>query len=168
MLLFKTNDIKKELDNSSFIKSIKDKLIYINTLKENKFNIKYFKTPSNNRVIKKGVSFYLTSYIIIINISRRNSSIVITDRTGKIKSYCTSNTLGFSRTQKYTIIAMLKKVIYNYNFLNDKTSIIVFKGLRRYHKLIISRLKKKLHIKAIIYNNSLPHNGCRPKKIRRL
>ena len=167
MLLFKTNEIKKELNSISLIKSIKEQLTSINTLKENKFNIKYFKkTP--NKIIKKGVSFYLTSYIVIINISRRNSSIIITDRTGKIKSYCTSNNLGFSRTQKYTIVAMLKKVIYNYNFLNNKTSIIVFKGLRRYHKLIISRLKKKLHIKAIIYNNSLPHNGCRPKKIRRL
>ena len=32
---------------------------------------------------------------------------------------------------------------------------------------VIKKLKEKLFIKAIIYNNLLPHNGCRPKKIRR-
>lgn len=166
MLVFETTKIKNINYSSTNNMLVREKLTDLNTLKQNKFNINYLTNESMKNIKNRVVP--LTSYVININLSNSNSSILITNRTGKIKAYCTSGILGFSKTQKYTIIALLKKVLYNYNFLDNKTAIIIFKGLKKYHKLIISRLKKKVHIKAIIYNNLLPHNGCRPKKIRRI
>ena len=171
MLIFQTSKstTKESRENLPIMTCIDKHISDINTLKENKFNIKYLKKTRKKFIKKKdSSSSALISYIIIVNVSKRNSSILITDRTGKKKSFYTSNNLGFTKTQKHTMIAMLRKMVYNYKYLNNKNSIVIFKGLRRYHKLIIAKLKKKLNVKAIIYNKSLPHNGCRPKKIRRV
>ena len=161
MLLFEINKITESSSDN-----VTKKLTNLNTLKKDNFKLDYLIKKLKNS--NKNSLIPLTSYIIHINLSNSTSSIVITNRVGDIKAYCTSGLLGFSKTQKYTIISLLKKVVYSYNFLNNTTSIVIFKGLKRYNRLIIARLKKKLHIKAIIYDNLLPHNGCRPKKIRRL
>ena len=92
------------------------------------------------------------------------------DKNGNLISYYTASKLGFKgsqKTKKYTLITILKNFIYNLNYLNNTTVIVKFKGITRNQNLIVKKLKEKLFIKAIIYNNLLPHNGCRPKKIRR-
>lgn len=112
----------------------------------------------------------LVSYVININISNSNTIISIADKNGDMKGYYTSGTLGFKgsqKTKKYTIITLLKNFIYNFNFLNNKSVLINFKGITKDQKIFVRKLKEKVSIKAINYDNLLPHNGCRPKKIRR-
>lgn len=112
----------------------------------------------------------LISYIININVSNSNTVISINDNKGKLKGYLTAGTLGFKgsqKTKKYTLISILKNFNYKFNFLNDKSVLINFKGITKDQKLFIKKLKEKVSIKAIIYTNLLPHNGCRPKKIKK-
>lgn len=112
----------------------------------------------------------LISYIININVSNSNTIISINDKNGKLKGYLTSGILGFKgsqKTKKYTLISILKNFNYKFNFLNNKSVLINFKGITKDQKLFIKKLKEKVSIKAIIYTNLLPHNGCRPKKMKK-
>jgi len=138
------------------------------TLKSSNFELEYIKniqyTISNLNVKP------LTTYILNIHVSNSNIILSVTDKNGNLISYYTAGKLGFKgsqKTKKYTLITILKNFIYNLNYLNNTTVIVKFKGITRNQNLIVKKLKEKLFIKAIIYNNLLPHNGCRPKKIRR-
>ena len=142
-------------------------ILDIYTLEKNKVHIKKYLKKTRKKLIKKkenSSSALASSYRIIVNISKRNRSILITDRNGKRKAYYASNNFGFTKTQEHTMIAMSRKTVYDYKYLNNKNSIVMFKGLRRSHKLIIAKLKKKINVKAIIYNKSLSHNVCNLKK----
>ena len=157
---------------------------YINIIKANFEEVIYSKNHLNKDLIKinfKNVDRLesaskpikikpLVSYIININLSTSNTIISVTDKKGNLKGYYTSGTLGFrgsQKTKKYTLITLLKNFLYNFNYINNKSVVVNFKGIVKDQKLFIKKLKEKVSIKAIIYNNSLPHNGCRPKKIRR-
>ena len=112
----------------------------------------------------------LIVYIINITLSTSNIIISITDKNGNLKDYYTSGKLGFlgsQKTKKYTLLTILKKFLYNYNYINNKSVLINFKGISKNQKLIIKKLKEKVSIKMIKYNNLLPHNGCRPRKKKR-
>ena len=160
----------------------------LNSLKKNN-DIKIYSEPLNLKYSLNNASFFfqieyaekfklssiknnkpLISYIININVSNSNIIISINDKKGKLKGYLTAGTLGFKgsqKTKKYTLISMLKNFNYKFNFLNDKSVLINFKGITKDQKLFIKKLKEKVSIKAIIYTNLLPHNGCRPKKIKK-
>ena len=65
------------------------------------------------------------------------------------------------------MITILKKLIYNYPFLKNKPIAVKLKGLKYNNKLILKKFNEKFLLKAIMYQNSIPHNGCRPRKIKR-
>ena len=139
-----------------------------NALKPNHFELEY-KKNTQYTLINSNIK-PLTSYILNIHVSHSNIILSVTDKNGNVISYYTAGKLGFKgsqKTKKYTLITILKNFIYNLNYLNSTTIIVKFKGISRDQNLIIKKLKEKLFIKAIVYNNLLPHNGCRPKKIRR-
>jgi ribosomal protein S11 len=154
--------------NNLFTKSEKKKLFFdgLNTI-ENPFTLKYkYKRLQHyNNKIKP-----LIFYTINIYLSSSNINFNITDRTGNLKLYYTAGLLGFKgsqKTKKFTLISILKKILSRITFLKNKSVLLRFKGIKNNQKLIIKKLKEKVLIKAIIYHNLLPHNGCRPKKIRR-
>ena len=155
---------------TSYEKITTDIILLTNIVKSSGYKLlrvgyKSIKPDENTRKTKP-----LISYIININISNSNTIISIVDKNGEMKGYYTSGTLGFKgsqKTKKYTIITLLKNFIYNFNFLNNKSVLINFKGITKDQKLFVKKLKEKVSIRAINYNNLLPHNGCRPKKIRR-
>ena len=166
--------IKRPVNQSSYLDVIKansEKMVYSrNHLNKDVIKVNFKdadKLESNSKPIKIKP---LVSYIININLSTSNTIISITDKKGNLKGYYTSGTLGFKgsqKTKKYTLITLLKNFLYNFNYINNKSVVINFRGIVKDQKLFIKKLKEKVSIKAIIYNNSLPHNGCRPKKIRR-
>jgi len=135
---------------------------------QNLFNINYV------NLTKKDTSSEdkpLISYVININVSNSNITMSINDKNGKLKGYFTAGTLGFKgsqKTKKYTLITILKNFNYKFNFLNNKSVLINFKGVTKDQKLFIKKLKEKVSVKAINYTNLLPHNGCRPRKMKRL
>ena len=141
-----------------------------NSLKCEKVILSESLLQSNNQLPESIDQRSLIVYVINITLSESNILISITDKNGNLLDYCTSGELGFlgsQKTKKYTLITMLKKFLYNYNYINNKSVLINFKGISKNQKLIIKKLKEKVSIKMIRYNNLLPHNGCRPKKKRR-
>lgn len=176
MLITKLKQIElKQKDFFSFnnfielkhISNLKE-LTIKNFLKSSNFKLEYKKNMHSN--ISNLNIKPLTTYILNIHVSNSNIILSVTDKNGNLISYYTAGKLGFKgsqKTKKYTLITILKNFIYNLNYLNNTTVIVKFKGISKNQNLIIKKLKEKLFIKAIIYNNLLPHNGCRPKKIRR-
>ena len=166
--------IKRPINHSNIIgvmEANSEEVIYSNShLNRNLIKVD-FKDANKSEFLSKNVKVKpLVSYIININLSTSNTIISITDKQGNLKGYYTSGTLGFKgsqKTKKYTLITILKNFLYNFNYINNKSVIINFKGVIKDQKLFIKKLKEKVSIKAITYKNSLPHNGCRPKKIRR-
>lgn len=165
MLLYNVNTAKhttgiiKKPNNKSRVYKL-DKI-------QNLFDINYVKLTKDNTSSEDKP---LISYIININVSNSNIAMSINDKNGKLKGYFTAGTLGFKgsqKTKKYTLITILKNFNYKFNFLNNKSVLVNFKGVTKDQKLFIKKLKEKVSIKAINYTNLLPHNGCRPRKIKK-
>ena len=67
------------------------------------------------------------------------------------------------------IINLLKSLILIANFKNNESLTIHFKNLKSYYEsLVINLLKNVIFIKSVKSSNLQPHNGCRPKKLRRI
>ena len=166
MLLSNLNSLKKNSGIERY--SVPLNLKYNLNNAQSPFNVEYigkfrFNPIRNNKP--------LISYVININVSNSNTVISINGKNGELKGYLTAGTLGFKgsqKTKKYTLISILKNFSYKFNFLNNKSVLINFKGITKDQKLFIKKLKEKVSIKAIIYTNLLPHNGCRPKKIKKV
>jgi len=157
------NEKKSRLETTFYIKKLQNNNIL-------KINFKYINDSISNLSNADTKIKPLISYIINVNLSKSNTIISILDKGGNLKGYYTSGILGFKgsqKTKKYTIITMLKNFLYNFNFINNKSVLVNFKGVTKDQNLFIKKLKEKVSIKAINYDNLLPHNGCRPKKIKR-
>jgi small subunit ribosomal protein S11 len=110
--------------------------------------------------------------IIHIKCSFNNTIITLTSLDGKTKAYCSSGSVGFKGAKRSSRFAgqvaaeylgkKARKLGYKYVKVN-------FKGFGRGRIVCMRGLKKsRLRIKKIEDVTSLSHNGCRPKKLRRL
>ena len=125
-------------------------------------HLKFFNYKSN----------YFIKYIIGIYISKTNVVISLCNIKGEIKYFISANSLKLNKKQnKLTTIVKLFKIlllknpllkgnnctILHFKNINQRTAILIYSFISNYLKNIVS-------IK--IFNNK-PHNGCRPKKIKR-
>lgn len=156
----------------NYYEEIKNKIKIFNELNHvNKYNLNeipyYLDYKDKIKTKKYKLNIF---YIFTIHISRSNIMVQIKNKRGECLSFITSGYLKFKgkqKNKKLSLLAILKKIIYNYNIYKNKTIILMFKGLKYNQRLIVKKLKEKFIIDSIIYNNLLPHNGCRPKKFRR-
>jgi len=116
----------------------------------------------------------LIRFIIGVSAYRNNVIVYITDIKGKLSYYKSSGMLGLIKKQKkrsvHIIFKLLKFLISNNKHL--KAGFVNALHLKNINKklcvIIINFLSKNsIHIKNIRLRNHQPHNGCRPKKIRR-
>jgi len=129
----------------------------------------------NNSKIIKNYSNLTNNINCILNVKLLYSNIIInlTDLKGNI-SFTTSSGLfglkGFEKTNKYAILSIIKYLFYKLKSVEQVYKVSVhFKGLNKsFNKLVIKHLKKFISIKAIKYYNLIPHNGCKPKKMKRV
>ena len=124
-------------------------------------NLLYYNTPNLQTLV---------TYIISLHITRKNIRFNVKTPKGLILINVSSGSLGFKGSQKnkkISLLSMLKMINYNYNFLNNQPVLLQLKGFKYYNKLIIKKLKSKFEIKLLYINKSTPHNGCRPRKIKR-
>ena len=96
----------------------------------------------------------------------------IIDCQGKIIYHINSGLLGFQGKQKssrYAILAILQELTKYEQKLKPFNISLIFLGLIKKHSAtIMNNMKTKFKIKLIKCCNMHPHNGCRPKKTRRL
>ena len=115
-------------------------------------------------------SVNLIKYIIGISIYSTNIIMYVSDIKGTIKFFCTSNSLGLKKKKKIvTLSKLIKYTISKVDFIfNNELVSLHFKNcterLSSYASFILSQ---HYNIEVIKVKNNTPHNGCRPRKIKR-
>jgi|TARA_B110000261_G_scaffold164681_1_gene216189 ribosomal protein S11 len=148
-------------------------------LKEEKSKSLYSKFDSNNSIKNssdlkfKIAKESLISYIININLSPTNTLVNVTDVKGNPKLSFSAGLIKLTKKQKkaqpMALINIFKVLLLKARFLKDKPVALHFKNTKVfYESLIIRVLKDRLFIKSIQSYNLSPHNGCRPKKLKRI
>lgn len=152
------NKIKKQF---FFLKKTQDNLIQILTVLQNNSNVNY----ENSIFIK---------YILGISISKTNNIIYLSDTTGHIKFFCNSGQLDLDKkVRKKTKLVIIKLV----NFINKKLkSVYLNEHIALHLKNVKKRfcystlnllLERKYKVDVLKIKNNQPHNGCRPRKLKR-
>ena len=160
----------------TFKQKIKNNLVLFKNLKKqkNKEKIrKRFVIQSPEKIIDYKFK-NLIRFVIGISANRNNVIVYVTDIKGKLFYYKTSGMLGLLRKQKkrsvHIILRLLKILISDNQYLkNNFISALHLKNINKKLSMVIIKFLSKnfIHIKNIKIKNHQPHNGCRPKKIRR-
>lgn len=146
-------------------KKIKKLLIDNKNKSINKFNI--------NNIKKKILKQNVVSYIINVVLSPTNTIVNVTDIKGNVIISISAGLINLTKFQKRSqpmaLLNIFKILLSKSKFLQNKTVALHFKNVKRFHELFfVTALKNKVFIKSFQSYNLTPHNGCRPKKIKRI
>ena len=143
----------------------------IKHLKNNKSfnNFKFFKNKLKIKPFKQN----MVSYIINIILTPTNTVVNITDIKGNVLISISAGLIKLTKFQKRSqptaLLNIFKILLSKSKFLKNKAVALHFKNVKRFHELFfIAALKNKIFIKSFQSYNLIPHNGCRPKKIKRI
>jgi small subunit ribosomal protein S11 len=107
-----------------------------------------------------------------INCSFNNTIITFTDQQGNVIGWSSSGSNGFRGAKKSTPFAAQQVVETAYNNIKDmglKEVDVIVKGPGMGREAAIRTLASMgLKIKSITDETPIPHNGCRPRKKRRM
>tara|TARA_B110000879_G_C11176079_1_gene516025 strand:+ start:83 stop:541 length:459 start_codon:yes stop_codon:yes gene_type:complete len=119
-------------------------------------------TTTTNQLVDAIFNIYLSNSNILINLTNLKGDTILKSSSGLV------HYRGGEKTRKYALINIIKTIIDKSSNLNIKTAALHFKGLKRYRSLIVNLLKKRFSLTSVTHYYTLPHNGCRPRKQRRL
>ena len=127
-----------------------------------KFNFKSLKGNQN-----------LISYVINVVLSPTNSFVSVVDLNGNVLITISAGSLNLTKFQKKTqpiaLLSVFKSLFSKAKYLKNFPVALHFKNVKRFHELFfITALKNKIFVKSFQSYNLQPHNGCRPKKIKRI
>lgn len=172
LLLQIKNNIKKDRSLLSQIcnaKKVNEKL------KEKQTTIESFQ--NTKKLIKTNFFYNLNTleiikYIIGVSFLKKNTIIYITDIRGKLKYYCSAGFIKLNKKQKVKIPLVLMKLtkIILAKVPNLKKMPVavhlnnISKPLQFFFEPIF---KTQFFIIQLTSFKTFPHNGCRPKKLKR-
>lgn len=170
-----TRNTNKQIYLNKLIKLIKFLNLFKNSTKKellNKKNVNMF-TFSNPKPHLKSVKRNIISYVINIILTPTNTIVNITDIRGNVIISISAGLIKLTKFQKKSqpnaLLNIFKILLSKSKFLQNKAVALHFKNVKRFHELFfITALKNKIFIKSFQSYNLLPHNGCRPKKIKRI
>lgn len=115
----------------------------------------------------------LINYIVNINFSPTNTLINITDTNGDTQKSFSAGYVKLTKKQKrvqpLAITKIINFLLMKSWFLKHKPVALHFTNVHSYfYKLTQQWLKNRILIQSVQLFNFFPHNGCRPKKLRRL
>ena len=114
----------------------------------------------------------LTSGVVHIQSTFNNTIITITNLTGDTISWASPGRLGFKNSRKSTSFAAQRaaeKAVFEASSSGIKNVEILLKGQGSGRESVIRAIQGAgFEITAIQDITSLPHNGCRPPKRRRV
>lgn len=127
--------------------------------------------PESKHVTK--INQHSISYLINVVLSPTNTIVSVCDVKGKVLISVSAGLSGLKKFQKKSqpsaLVNVFKVLFAKAKFLRNKPVAINFKNVKRFHEsLLLSILKDKIFIKSFQSYNLTPHNGCRPKKIKRI
>lgn len=107
-----------------------------------------------------------------INCTFNNTIVTFTDQQGNVIGWSSSGANGFRGAKKSTPFAAQQVVETAYNNIKDiglKEVDVIVKGPGMGREAAIRTLASMgLKIKSIVDETPIPHNGCRPRKKRRM
>lgn len=170
--------VKKLLALLNLLNQLKSTKLVSQTLKKEESNNVHVKFISNKNLSSfslnnKPAKENLISYVINVNLSPTNTLVNVTDVNGNPKMSFSAGLIKLTKRQKkaqpMALINIFKVLLLKAKFLTNKPVALHFKNTKVfYESLIIKALKDKLFIKSIQSYNLSPHNGCRPKKLKRI
>ena len=127
---------------------------------------------SSSKTTKRKVRRNVTSGIVHIKATFNNTTVTITDQKGDVLAWATAGTSGFKGSRKSTPFAgqtaaqtVAEKAVKS----GMKEVEVRVKGPGGGRESAITSLEAAgLTVKSIEDVTPLPHNGCRPKKRRRV
>ena len=122
------------------------------------------RAAETHRTVKRGVIHILATY--------NNTMITVTDERGGALAWASAGTLGFKGTKKATPFAaarVAETVAEKAKKLGLEEVVVLVKGVGSGRESAIRALANRgLNITFIKDVTPLPHNGPRPKKVRRV
>ena len=168
---------KKVFDLDKLNLQVQDGLLRIIVLsKEKEKRVQYNKFLTELYKIKKITADdynYAIDSIIKIKFLKSNIMIILTNIEGDVETKLSSGLFGFKGSEKmskYAILNIIKFLFFKIkNFKKRRTISVHFMGMKKsFGKNVIKYLKSFVTVRVIKIFNKIPHNGCRPKKKRRL
>ena len=135
--------------------------------------IDFLKISKNFFLKKKKIKQNLVSYVIHINLTSTNTIVTITSVEGEVITSMSSGMIGLTKFQKRShpvaLMSIFKSILLKSKFLKNSVVALHFRNVKRFNELFfIKALKNLFLIKSFQSSNLTPHNGCRPKKIKKI
>jgi len=109
---------------------------------------------------------------IYISVSYNNTIITLTDTAGNVLTWASAGNIGFKGTKKSTPFAASKvaeTLVERAKKLGINQVVVFVKGIGSGRESAIRSLATHgLNIGSIKDITPIPHNGCRPRKVRRV
>lgn len=160
------------LSNKKHLKFLQNKIILLKQALQEKDKTKLLTSKKKIDVIT--MKDTLLVYIIHIVLTNTNTLLYVTDIKGNLKhfqSIVSVNITGKNQKTKQpnAILKLLKFFILKSKFLENKPIALHFKNVNKKLLVMLTKILENIFFVKVIrtYNFSLPHNGCRPKKIKR-
>lgn len=111
--------------------------------------------------------------ILYVKSSRSNTIVSLTNLKGKVQFIQSCGSMGFQgkkkRSTKFAVESTLYSIVEKAKEQGHKSVFVHLNGFARARFAVLSCLKKNdLKIEGIRDLTPNPHNGCRPRKVRRI
>lgn len=179
MILLNILKKKQLLRNLIIEKKYKTRLLDFNNELKTLKKIRDFKGFDTNLVVKekhtiglkKPLNDYI-GYVVNINVTLTNTIISVTNIKGDVLISMSSGNVNLTSKQKkqqpLALISLFKALLVKAKFLKKQPIALHFKNTKSfYESLVINMLQNQYYIVSIQSYNLSPHNGCRPKKLKR-
>lgn len=125
-------------------------------------------TTKTKRKVRKAVGLA----VVHVNASFNNTHITVTDKTGNVVAWRTSGSEGFSGSKKSTPFAaaqVMKVIIDKMKVFGVTQAEVIISGIGSGRESALRVLGGSgIDILSITDKTPVPHNGCRPRKTRRV
>lgn len=163
------SNLIKYLKLKKYIKKINIKVFFLNQINE-KHNIKNFSLVYNNAFSFKPKN--LIKYIISINLLEKNTFINVTDVKGKLRFFKSAGFVNLKGKRKIKQPLALNNLINSLKseakFLSNESIALHLTNVNFFsYQYVLSMLEEHFFILFIRALDAKPHNGCRPRKIKR-
>lgn len=161
------NNLIKYLKLNAYIKKIDTKVLFLNQINE-KNKIKNL-ICNNTFFIKPNP---LIKYIISINLLEKNTFVNVTDIKGKLRFFKSAGFVELKGKRKIKQPLALNNLINSLKidakFLYGEPVALHLTNVNSFsYKYVLFKLQEKFFITFIRVFGTTPHNGCRPRKIKR-
>ncbi len=119
--------------------------------------------PSSKRFIKHGKAYVQSTY--------NNTIVTITDDAGNVLTWASAGSLGFKGAKKSTPFAaskVVEAIVERLKKIGLQEVSVFVKGIGSGRESAVRSLATNLQLSSITDITPIPHNGCRPPKVRRV